>query len=177
MPNVTFYQLTQFLNTLANDHPNISTFTIGDIEEVDIAKQTIYPLLHMVPTNTVIASGMFTYNFDLVMMDRVTDITNLSSGSFNTLIKDYKGVTNVQDVWDSTLLTLNDIISYITRKPLAQNFVILDNTICTPFQDNFNNLLAGWTASMSIQTPNDANMCLFDLSYTQAQGNEPCGID
>ena len=177
MPNVTFYQLTQFFNSLALNHPNITTFTIGDIAEIDLAKETLYPLLHMVPKNTVIASGIFTYNFDLIMMDRVTDITNLSTGNYNTLIKDYKGITNVQDVWDSTLLTLNDIISYITRKPLAANFIITNSTICTPFQDNFNNLLAGWTAQLSVQTPNDVNMCVFDLSAVQAQGDEPCLTD
>jgi len=172
MPNVTFYQLTQFFNSLALDHPNISTFTIGDLADVDTAKQSIYPLLHMVPQNVIMASGIFTYNFDLVMMDRVTDITNLSQGNFNVLLKNYKEVTNVQDVWDSTLLTLNDIISYITRKPLAANFIITDNTVATPFKDNYNNLMAGWTANLSVQTPNDVNMCVFNLDLEQAQGND-----
>ena len=172
MPNVTFYQLTQFFNSLALNHPNITTFTIGDLASVDLAKETLYPLLHMVPNNVIMASGIFTYNFDLIMMDRVTDITNLSTGNFNTLIKNYKDITNVQDVWDSTLLTLNDIISYVTRQPLAANFIIVDNTIATPFQDNFNNLLAGWTATLNVQTPNDVNMCVFDLTLSEAQGND-----
>ena len=175
MPNVSFYQFTQFFNTIALNHPNISTFTVGDIAEIDMAKQGLFPLCHLVPSNVTISPQTFTYNIDLIVMDRVTDIVLDSSGKFNSLVKNYKSVTNVHDVWNTSLLTLNDIVAYITRNAQADNFMITTDSICTPFQEQYNNLVAGWSCSMNVVVPNDVNSCLFTITDLQATGGESCG--
>ena len=175
MPNVTFYQLTQFFNSIALAHPNIETFTIGDIADVDLSKQTLFPLCHLVPNNTTISPQTFTYNIDLIVMDRVVNVTQLSSGKFNELLYDYKEVNNLHDVWNTSLMTINDIVAYITRNAQADNFMIDTDSICTPFKDEYTNAVAGWTCTMNILVPNDVNACLFAISDLQATGGESCG--
>jgi len=177
MPNVTFYQFTQFLNNIALNHPNVETFTVGDIHEVDLAKQSIYPILHMVPTTVTISPQMFNYDIDLVYLDRVMEIIPLSSGKFNELTVNYKTLTNVQDVWNTGLLALNDIYAYIARNAQAANFIITTDAICTPFQQEYDNLLAGWSMSLNIQVPNDVNACLFTVPDYEADGNTLCVFD
>ena len=174
MPNVTFYQLTQFFNSIATAHPNIKTFTIGDIDEVDMAHQTLFPLCHLVPNNVIIAPQTFTYSIELIVMDRVVNVTQESQGVFNALLSNYRDVTNVHDVWNTSLLTINDIVAYITRNAQADNFMIDTDSICTPFQDRFNNAVAGWSCMMNVIVPNDVNACLFAISDLQATGGESC---
>jgi hypothetical protein len=174
MPNVSFYQFTQFFNSIALAHPNIETFTIGDIADIDMSKQTLFPLCHLVPSNVTISPQTFNYNIDLVIMDRVVNVTENSSGKFNFLTIDYKELTNLHDVWNSTLLTANDIIAYITRNAQADNFIIETDSICTPFKDEYSNGVAGWSCSMNVLVPNDVNACLFAITDLQATGGESC---
>jgi hypothetical protein len=174
MPNVTFYQLTQFFNSLATAHPNIKSFTVGDLDEVDLMHQTLYPLCHLVPNNVIISPQTFTYNIELLVMDRIVNVTQESEGVYNSLLSNYRDVTNIHDVWNTSLLTINDIVAYITRNAQADNFMIETDSICTPFQDRFNNGLAGWSCVMNVLVPNDVNACLFAISDLQATGGESC---
>jgi hypothetical protein len=93
------------------------------------------------------------------MADRVNEINGRSTGIGNDLFKDYKGVTNIVDVHNDTLLSLADIISYLRRNPDAFNYEILGDAILTPFEDRFSNLLAGWVAIFDVEVPYDGNIC------------------
>jgi hypothetical protein len=169
----TFYSFTQFFNAVSLAHPNVTTFTIGDIYEIDLAKQTLFPLCHLIPNSVTIGDGIMTYNITLMVMDRVTDVTQDSSGEFNELLKNYKTVSNIHDVWNSTLLTLNDIISYVQRNAQAMEYEILLDSVCTPFQERFDNLLAGWQATININVGNPSDACVIQISDVQAAGGTP----
>ena len=177
MPNVTFYQFTQFLNNIALNHPNVETFTVGDIQSVDLAKQSIFPILHMTPNNVTISPQMFNYDIDLVFLDRVMEVIPLSTGKFNELVENYKTLTNLHDTWNTGLLALNDIYAYIARNAQAANFMISTDAICTPFEGMYDNLLAGWVMNINIQVPNDVNACLFTVPDYEADGNTLCVFD
>lgn len=174
MPNVTFYQLTEFFNSLAQAHPNIETFTVGDIADIDMSKQTLFPLCHLVPTNVTISPQTFNYNIELIVMDRVVNVTENSAGKFNFLVNDYKELTNLHDVWNTSLLTINDFVAYITRNAQATNFIIDTDSICTPFKDEYSNGVAGWSCTMNVLVPNDVNACLFAITDLQATGGVSC---
>lgn len=170
----TLYSFAQFFNTLALNHPNIKTFTMGDIEDIDTAKQTLFPLCHLILNNTTIGiNPIMTYNCTLLVMDIVAEITENSSGHFNSITKNYKGVTNLLDVWNTSQATLSDIVVYIQNNPQALDYNIETDVILTPFQQRFDNVLAGFGANLNIQVPYNPNSCLFTLSDIQAAG----GID
>lgn len=177
IPNVTFYQVTQFFNKIALSHPNIETFTIGEISEVDLAKQSIFPLLHLVPNTVTINQQMMDYNIDLVFLDRIMEVIPLSTGKYNEITKNYKTVTNLHDVWNTGLLALNDIYAYIARNGQANNFIITTDGVCTPFQQTFDNLLAGWSMNVVVSVPNSVDACLFNITDEEANGNmEDCTL-
>ena len=120
---------------------------------------------------------MFNYDIDLVYLDRTMEIVPLSAGSFNQITKNYKTVTNTHDVWNTGLLAINDIIAYITRNAQARNFIITSDAIATPFEQSYDNILAGWSVSMTIQVPNNVNACSFVINDQEAQGNmEDCTL-
>jgi len=166
----TYYSFTNFFNNVCAVHPNIETFSMDDIRTIDTFKQTLFPLANLMVNNVAIDSGVMTYNVTFMVMDRVADIIPDSVGSFNTKSYDYKGITNIVDVHNSCLLTLNDIISYIYRNPDSFQFSVIGSSLATPFEERFSNLLAGWAVDMNISVGNPQDMCVINLSTTLAEG-------
>jgi hypothetical protein len=158
----SFYNITEFFNRLSLAHPNITTFTFGNLDDIDLAKQTQFPLAHLIINNVEVASGKITYDVSYMVMDRVADITPESKGSNNELLKDYVGTDNSIDVWNSSLETINNIYSYIQRNPDNLDYDIDGDAVLTPFKDRFDNLLAGWGADFSITVGNENNICVLD---------------
>jgi len=106
----TYYSFTNFFNNVCAVHPNIETFSMDDIRTIDTFKQTLFPLANLMVNNVNIDSGVMTYNVTFMVMDRVADIIPDSVGPVNTKTYDYKGITNIVDVHNSCLLTINDAI-------------------------------------------------------------------
>ena len=53
----TYYTFTNFFNSVCLSHPNIETFTVGDLANIDMAKQTLFPLSHLIVNNVNINIG------------------------------------------------------------------------------------------------------------------------
>jgi len=169
----TFYSFTQFFANVCNVHPNITTFDMSDIRTIDTEKQTLFPYANLIVNNINIDSGVMTYNITFMVMDRVVEVEDVSVGRFNTITKDYRGYSNVVDVWNSTLLTINDVVSYVYRNPDAYQYNVIGSSLCTPFEERFSNLLAGWAIDMNVAVGNPNDMCVIDLSAALAAGGDP----
>lgn len=166
----TYYTFTNFFNSVCLAHPSIETFTLMDIQKIDQSKQTIFPLANLIINNVTIDSGLMTYNTTLLVMDRIDENIIQSTGSYNEYIRNYKDVGNTEDVYNSTLLTINDIISYVYRNPQAYQYNMIGSSLVTPFEERFSNLLVGWAADMNISVGNPNNMCVISLDSTLANG-------
>jgi hypothetical protein len=169
----TFYSFTQFFANVCNAHPNITTFDLSDIRTLDTEKQTLFPYANLIVNNVAIDSGVMTYNVTFMVMDRVVEVEDVSVGKFNTIDKDYRGYSNVSDVWNTSLLTINDVVSYIYRNPSAYQYNVIGSSLATPFEERFQNLLAGWAIDMNIAVGNPNDMCVINLSDILAAGNDP----
>lgn len=168
----TYYTFTQFFNNVCTAHPNVTTFTLDDIRSIDTDKTTLFPLANLIVNNVTIDSGLMTYNITLMAMDRVVEVADLSSGNFNAIVKDFKGYSNIVDVHNSTLLTINDILSYVYRNPQALDYNITTSALVTPFEERFSNLIAGWAADLNVTVGNVQPMCVIDINNSQATGNQ-----
>ena len=51
-----FYQVTDKLKTLLNAEPFVNTVTYGSIDDVDLDKQSIFPLSHIIVNNAVVGT-------------------------------------------------------------------------------------------------------------------------
>jgi len=168
----TYYSFTQFFANVCNVHPNITTFDMTDIRTLDTEKQTLFPYANLIVNNVNIDSGVMTYNVTFMVMDRVVEVEELSAGKFNTITKDYRGYSNIVDVHNTTLLTINDVVSYIYRNPDALDYNVIGSSLCTPFEERFQNLLAGWAINMNIAVGNPQDMCVINLSTALAAGSD-----
>jgi hypothetical protein len=168
----TYYSFTQFFANVCNAHPNITTFDLTDIRTLDTEKQTFFPYANLIVNNVNIDSGVMTYNVTFMVMDRVVEVEDVSVGKFNEIAKTYRGYSNVIDVHNSTLLTINDVVSYIYRNPDAYQYSVIGSSLCTPFEERFQNLLAGWAIDMNIAVGNPNDMCVINLNNVLAAGGD-----
>ena len=168
----TYYSFTQFFANVCNAHPNVTTFDMSDIRTIDTEKQTLFPYANLIVNNVSIDSGVMTYNVTFMVMDRVVEVEDVSVGKFNEIEKDYRGYSNVADVWNTSLMTINDITSYIYRNPDAYQYNVIGASLATPFEERFQNLLAGWAIDMNIAVGNTNPICAISLSDNLAAGGD-----
>jgi DNA-binding XRE family transcriptional regulator len=151
IPNKTYNNLIDTLKELGAKHQQISTTTTGDIYDIDLEKNTLYPLMHINPINVATGSFGLTYNFQIFVMDLV-DTDN----------------ANEQDVYNDVLQTCIDIIS-IFRNSKWQAQLALDinapvyftegDYTLEPFTERFDQDVTGWVFQIGIVVANDFQSC------------------
>ena len=148
-----FYQLTDTIKTNLLNDANCNTVTTGDITEIDLSKQTIFPLSHLV-INTV-TTGEQTLNFSITIMSM--DIVNIEKDAVTDM---FTGNNNEQDVLNTQLAVLNRLIALLGRGSLyTTKYQLSGEPVCEPFYERFENQLAGWACTMDILIENDISRC------------------
>ena len=65
------------LKKLGEQHYMIKTITTGDIWEIDLKKNSYFPLMHITPVNATAGTHQMTLNFQIFIMDLVfPDLSN-----------------------------------------------------------------------------------------------------
>ena len=157
-----YYNLLEYFKTIMSNHPSIAQVSQGDVFGIDDVQFPYYPLGNVLITEATFGTNVTEYQVQLTVADKVKLKSNDSSGSFNEQTVPFYNVDDVVDIHANTLAILNDLTSYTQRS--QQAFQILDDIVCTPFVDKFDNGLAGWVSNFTVTTHNDKNMCLFDLN-------------
>ena len=143
------------------NHPSIEVVTYGDLDEIDIKEYPAYPLGNILITNTSFGTNVTNFTIEIIVADKIKNKNNDSNPINNKQTVPFYGVDDTVDIHANTLAILNDLTSY-TQKGVA-SFEINGDIACTPFEDRFNNGLAGWVATFELTTHNDRNRCLFFL--------------
>jgi hypothetical protein len=158
IPNKTYNNLIDTLKELGEQHQQISTTTTGDIFDIDLEKNTKYPLMHINPINVTTASFGLTYNFQIFVMDLVEPDN-----------------ANEQDVYNDVLQTCIDIISiFRNSKWQAQLTLDIDAPVyftegdytLEPFTERFDQSVTGWVFQIGIVVANDFQSCTIPMDNT-----------
>ena len=172
--NKTYNNVIDTLKELGEQHYQIATTTTGDIWKIDLAKNTLFPLFHINPVNVSTGQSELTYNFQLFVMDAVSEKDNWTEANFQAA----NYLSNEQEVMSSCLQICVDIISMMRHSKWqgAGELDIDDPVYFTegeytlePFQERFDNLLTGWVFSIGIVVENDFQACTIPVA------NNPIG--
>jgi hypothetical protein len=148
-----FYQLTQTIKETLLADINCNTVTTGDIYDVNLNKQDIFPLAHIIVNNVLQQEQTLTFNISIIAMDIVEQSKSITTDKFT-------GNNNEQDILNTQLAVLNKVIQKLRMGNLYTDKYQLDTDVnCEPFYDRFENQLAGWTATMDIMIDNDIRIC------------------
>ena len=128
------------------------------LDEVDINKlgATDYVILYAEPGSATINQGVLTYSFTIYVMDMVNDEVGDAPN---------KQRIGRVDAYSETLNIIQDVIAEfkhsLNSKSWVDGEVVLQLPITAePFTARFNNLLTGWSASISLDVNNKNNLCI-----------------
>lgn len=146
-----FYQATTKIRTLLEAEPFVKTVTYGDIFRVDLNKQTIFPLSHVLVNQVTKENNVMRFSFTIIAMD----IVNISKSATTDA---FRGNDNEQDVLHTQLAVL-DRVTQILKNEEGYEYVLDGNPTFEPFTERFENNLAGWACTFDILVPNQMTKC------------------
>ena len=148
-----FYNVTETIKNQLLSDVNVNTVTMGDITKVDLSKQTLFPLSHMIVNSVTNEDSILRYNISILSMD-IVDISK------DEVVDLFIGNNNEQDVLNTQLVVLNKLVQVLRGGDLYTSMYQLDGSPSfEPFMDRFENEVAGWTLSLDIMVPNDITIC------------------
>ena len=148
-----YYQLTETIKQQLLSDININTVSIGDITDVNLNKQDIFPLGHILINSVADEEQVLRFNITVIAADIVDQSKELTLDRFT-------GNNNEQDVLNTQLAVLNKLIQVLRKGQLyIDKYQLEGNPTCEPFYDRFENMLAGWSCTMDVLIHNDITIC------------------
>jgi|TARA_R110000782_G_scaffold170286_1_gene262041 hypothetical protein len=148
-----FFQLTETIKAELLKDVNINTVTTGDITDVNLNKQDIFPLGHIIIESVADEEQVLRFNMTILACDIVNQSKDLTVDRFT-------GNNDVQDILNTQLAVLNRLTQRLRMGTLYTDMYQLEGVpVLTPFYDRFENQLAGWSASITVLIYNDIYIC------------------
>ena len=148
-----YFDIIDKLKTHFESDVLINTVTQGDLFEVDLAKQTIFPLVHIIVNTAIFEGNVIRYNISILAMD-ITDISK------DETTNKFDGNDNELYILNTMLQVLNRCYDLLRRGDLySDKFQVDGSPTCEPFTERFENKLAGFTMTCDILIPNDMTIC------------------
>lgn len=150
---MSYYAILNTLKTELEATNLVNTVTEGDIFRIDLSKQTIFPLAHIMINNATFESNVIRYNVSIIAMD----IVDISKDETTDI---FIGNDNEQDVLNTQVIMLNRVYDKLIRGDYFLNSGIIDgNPTLEPFIERFENNLAGWTMTFDYLIGNEMTVC------------------
>lgn len=147
-----YLMLNTIKDTLLQDE-NVNTVTYGDLTDVDMSKQTIFPLSHILVNSATNDGQTMTFSVNVLCMD----IVDISKEEVEDI---FERNSNEQDVLNTQLAVTNRLYQLLHNGQLrSQGYQVDSVGNCEPFIDRFSNNLAGWSISFDIMVKNDLYIC------------------
>jgi len=178
--NKTYNNVINTLSRIGEYHEQISTVSTGDIFDVDLEKETKFVLMHINPINVSTGDSELIYNFQIFIMDLVSEKDNWATYQQQGLTKRVDTKDNSQEVWNQTLHIATDIIGML-RHSTTQSIegvndinapmYFTDNQFTMePFQERFDNLCCGWVFNIGVKIMYDFQTCIIPVSTKDGAG-------
>jgi|TARA_R100000995_G_scaffold18009_1_gene7302 hypothetical protein len=167
--NKTYNNVIDTLTEIAEDYHQISTVSVGDIYDINLEKMQKFPLMHINPINVETGDATLTYNFQIFIMDMVTEKSDWPTHDQRENSKLIYNKTNEQEVYNQTLHIGIDIIGILRHSSKMSAYGTTDinapiyhtegQYTLEPFQERFDNLCCGWVFNLNVEVLNDFQTC------------------
>ena len=155
----TYNNVIETIKCVGEAHKQIEQVTSGDLFDIDLEKNTKFPLFHISPVNVDINKSQKVFNFQLYIMDLVKE-----DGS------------NEQIVLSDTLQIFSDLIAifkhgetlngYNASHGEEERYFVDDDFICEPFTERFDNWTSGWVMDFSVIVESVLDSCDIPINDT-----------
>ena len=150
----SYFKMIETLRDALLEDVNIKTVTTGDITEVDLDKQTIFPLAHIIVGDANFNETVVSFDISILLMDIVHSNDQKEEPSI------YQNDNELYVL--NTMLNVGNVLTdKLFKGSLYDGNTYVDKTTVTaePFKDRFENLLAGWSFNFSLVMRNNIDRC------------------
>ena len=172
--NKSYNNVVNTLLRLGEYHEQISTTSVGDIYDINLEKMEKFPLMHVNPTSVATGDSQLTYNFQIFVMDMVSEKSDWQTKQHELLTKLVDRENNEQEVFNQTLEICTDLIGML-RHSSRQSiegvndinepiYFTQDQFTIEPFQERFDNLCCGYVFNIGVLVQNDFQTCNIPVS-------------
>jgi len=148
-----FYLVVEAIKDELMNNPSIKSVTFGDMSEIDLQKQTIFPLAHIIIDNVANVGKTMQFSFTVLTMEQVD--------SSKTYVNDiFLGNDNTHDILNTQLTVSNRLVTRLREGQMyADGYQLVGDASSEPFFDRFENVLAGWATTFTLEIFNDLDYC------------------
>jgi hypothetical protein len=147
-----FYKILEVIKDQLELDDFVNTVTQGDIFDVDLSKQSIFPLSHIIVNTVTKEKNVLRYSISVLCMD----IVDKSKAETTDI---FIGNDNEQDVLNTQLAVALRVVEVFERGENTYRWVLDGNPTFEPFTERFENYLSGWALSFDLLLPNDMTKC------------------
>lgn len=140
MTYIHYTDIVQDIKTFFDNHIAVNQFL--NISEADFnANKNVFPAVILVPQPSTFYRNQLNLSFNLVVCDILTESRD-----------------NTKDVYSDTLDIIRDFLAEFTDNP-ELDWGIDENETVTPFEEKYDDILAGWVLNFNILVPISLNQC------------------
>jgi len=146
-----YYNVLTTLKAQLEADEFVTTVTQGDIFDIDLNKQTLFPLSHITINDTRKKKNVLEFSVTLLCMDIVDKSKDETTDIF-------RGNDNEQDVLNTQLAVGLRLMEVLERGDFKQ-FQMRGEPSFEPFTERFENYMAGWAVTFTVVVPNTMLSC------------------
>tara|TARA_R110002096_G_scaffold23469_4_gene74646 strand:- start:1284 stop:2564 length:1281 start_codon:yes stop_codon:yes gene_type:complete len=148
---ITYSSALTYFKTFADKHLQINSFSYGSLDQLDLKKINEFPALHIILTNTDISDKVVNYDFDVYVFSAVDQ-----QSEEDEQVK--------ESAYTDSLMVLQDLRAEFTEGKyiVDTNKLLLQGSnelSCTPIEERFNNMVVGFSTSISLEAANETTEC------------------
>lgn len=148
----SFYKVIDSIKEAVNAEPFNSNVSYGSIDEIDLNKQSLFPLAHIEINNAEINENFVTFNVTLYLMDLV----DFSKDADTTL---FLGNDNQQDVENTQFALATRVMRVLKKADLYRNKFELQGAVNAQRLPSFENKLSGWEVNFQVGVADEMTYC------------------
>lgn len=144
---MTLNEIIDEIKASAESHKMVQKFNVGQQSNLTVENIEYYPLVWLYPDGFNLGANLMTYNFSLLVMDRV-----------------FESESNVIDVLSDTAQIMADVFALIELNTRAdEDFELVVNGNASPFYDAKTDILSGYAINFQVLTPYQHNTCFIPV--------------
>lgn len=146
------YNIIDSLNEELLSNPFVNKVTVGRLTEIDLAKNTIFPLSHIMLNSIRHNENTLSFNISIYNLDIVNISKEAEIGVY--------GNDNTMYILSNQLYVINRLLSRLKQSTIYKDGWELDGTPDSDVIDKeMENMLTGYQTDITINVPNDISKC------------------
>ncbi len=148
-----YYDITTTIKDALLEDAFVNTVTKGAISDIDVSKQTIFPLSHMRVANIIQETSVLRFSMEIELVD-IVDVNNEQTNDR------FRGNDNEDDILNTQLAVGVRLMDRLYRGDLKTSDYSLDGEPnYEEISNEFENGLSGWRLTFDILYKHEMTIC------------------